>query len=82
MDNDINQLIDALLKKQNGIGRVHFTGEVRSPAEPVVQVDFPRLNILLDGQLRDQALGDNAPPLEANDVLYIPGDSGKRPACC
>ena len=53
MDNDINQLIDSLLKKQNGIGRVHFTGEVRSPAEPVVQVDFPRLNILLDGQLRE-----------------------------
>ncbi len=41
MDNDINQLIDALLKKQNGIGRVHFTGEVRSPAEPWCRWIFP-----------------------------------------
>ncbi len=40
MDNDINQLIDSFLKKQNGIGRVYFAGEMRSPAEPVVQVDF------------------------------------------
>lgn len=79
MDNDINQLIDALLKKQTSLGRVYFAGETRSPAEPVVQVDFPRLNILLDGQLPDQALGDNAPPLEANDVLYIPGDSWNCP---
>ncbi|MFU8943654.1 AraC family transcriptional regulator, partial [Klebsiella pneumoniae] len=70
MDNDINQLIDALLKKQTSLGRVYFAGETRSPAEPVVQVDFPRLNILLDGQLPDQALGDNAPLLEAHDVLY------------
>jgi hypothetical protein len=31
------------------LGRVYFAGETRSPAEPVVQVDFPRLNILLDG---------------------------------
>ncbi len=53
MDNDINQLIDALLKKQTSLGRVYFAGETRSPAEPVVQVDFPRLNILLDGQLPD-----------------------------
>jgi hypothetical protein len=60
---------------------------MRSPAEPVVQVDFPRLNIILNGQLPDRALGENASPLEANDVLYIPGDSwncpsGRRPACC
>lgn len=53
----------------------------------MVQVDLPRLNILLDGQLPDQALGDNAPPLEANDVLYIlaiagTARSGKRLACC
>jgi hypothetical protein len=34
----------------------------------VVQVDFPRLNILLDGQLRDQALGDTAPPLVEEDI--------------
>ena len=79
MDNDINQLIDALLKKQTSLGRVYFAGETRSPAEPVVQVDFPRLNILLDGQLPDQALGDNAPLLEAHDVLYIPGDSWNCP---
>lgn len=79
MDNDINQLIDALLKKQTSLGRVYFAGETRSPAEPVVQVDFPRLNILLDGQLRDQALGDTAPPLETHDVLYIPGDSWNCP---
>ena len=79
MDNDINQLIDALLKKQTSLGRVYFAGETRSPAEPVVQVDFPRLNILLDGQLPDQALGDNTPLLEAHDVLYIPGDSWNCP---
>ncbi|EPH2971892.1 helix-turn-helix transcriptional regulator [Klebsiella pneumoniae] len=79
MDNDINQLIDALLKKQTSLGRVYFAGETRPPAEPVVQVDFPRLNILLDGQLPDQALGDNAPLLEAHDVLYIPGDSWNCP---
>ena len=48
-------------------------------AEPVVQVDFPRLNIIIDGQLPDRALGENASPLEANDVLYIPGDSWNCP---
>ena len=48
MDNDIDQLIDSFLKKQNGIGRVYFAGEMRSPAEPVVQVDFPRLHIILN----------------------------------
>ncbi len=80
MDNDINQLIDSLIKKQNGIGRVYFAGEMRSPAEPVVQVDFPRLNVIIDGQLPDRVLGENASPLEANDVLYIPGDSWNCPA--
>ena len=79
MDNDIDQLIDSFLKKQNGIGRVYFADEMRSPAEPVVQVDFPRLNIILNGQLPDRALGENASPLEANDVLYIPGDSWNCP---
>lgn len=78
MDNDINQVIDALLKKQTSLGRVYFAGETRSPAEPVVQVDFPRLNILLDGQLRDRALGDNARPRRPM-TCSIFGDSWNCP---
>jgi AraC-like DNA-binding protein len=79
MDNNINQLIDSLLKRPNGIGRIHFVGEARSPAEQAVQVDFPRLNIIIDGQMRDRALGDNAAPLGARDVLYIPAASWNWP---
>lgn len=79
MDNSINQLIDSLVKKQTCIAEVHFTGESRPPADAAIKVDFPRLNIVIEGQLYDLALGDNAAPLQPRDVLYIAGDSWNWP---
>ncbi|HDH0719568.1 TPA: helix-turn-helix transcriptional regulator [Klebsiella aerogenes] len=79
MDNSINQLIDSFVKKQTCIAEVHFTGESRPPADAAIKVDFPRLNIVIEGQLYDLALGDNAAPLQPRDVLYIAGDSWNWP---
>jgi AraC-like DNA-binding protein len=79
MDNNINQLVDLLLKKPNSINQVHFADKPRLSATQSVQVDSPRLAIIIDGQLRDRALGDNAAPLCARDVLYIPADSWNWP---
>ncbi len=58
---------------------MHFTGESRPPADAAIKVDFPRLNIVIEGQLYDLALGDNAAPLQPRDVLYIAGDSWNWP---
>ena len=79
MDNSINQLIDSLTKKTNNIAEVHFASAMRPPAEAVIQLDFPRLNIVIEGQLRDLTLGDNAAPLQPRDVLYITGDGWNWP---
>ena len=79
MDYSINQLIDSFVKKQTCIAEVHFTGESRPPADAAIKVDFPRLNIVIEGQLRDLALGETAAPLQSRDVLYIAGDSWNWP---
>ena len=72
MDNGINQVIDSFIKGPAVIGKVHFSTESRPASEKALSVDFPRLEIMLAGQLRDPAIKADQAQLTPHDVLYVP----------
>lgn len=79
MAEDINQLIDFLIKGPSFIQRVRFTSTARPLSELATWVDFPRLEIVLEGQVADAALKDESPLLYLHDVLYIPAGGWNLP---
>ena len=72
MDSDINQAIDSFIKGPAVIGKVHFSTESRPASEKALSVDFPRLEIMLAGQLRDPAIKADQAQLTPHDVLIAP----------
>ena len=79
MDNGINQVIDSFIKGQAVIGKVHFSTESRPASEKALCVDFPRLEIMLEGQLQDPAIKADCARLMPHDVLYIPAGGWNAP---
>lgn len=79
MDSDINQTIDSFIKGPAVIGKVHFSTESRPASEKALSVDFPRLEIMLAGQLRDPAIKADQAQLTPHDVLYVPAGGWNDP---
>ena len=79
MDIDINQAIDSFIKGPAVIGKVRFSTETRPASEKAVSVDFPRLEIMLEGQVSDPAVKADPAQLTPHDVLYIPAGGWNDP---
>lgn len=68
---DLNQHIDALIKSPATIRQIRFATDSRPASGNVQKADFPRLDIMLDGQLHDAGIKADPPVLSRHDVLFI-----------
>lgn len=75
MQHDISQLLTELIHGPQTLRQVHFASALSPAPALALQVDFPRLEIVLDGELTDQA----SPPLQRQDALYVPAGGWNSP---
>lgn len=75
MPHDISQLLTELIHGPQTLRQVHFASALSPAPALALQVDFPRLEIVLDGELTDQA----SPPLQRQDALYVPAGGWNSP---
>lgn len=75
MPHDISQLLTGLIHGPQTLRQVHFASALSPAPALALQVDFPRLEIVLDGELTDQA----SPPLQRQDALYVPAGGWNSP---
>ncbi|MEW7313053.1 AraC family transcriptional regulator [Buttiauxella gaviniae] len=79
MNYDVSQILSRLLNSPSGIQRIWFADSQTAPSELAYQVDFPRLEIVLEGVLMDACNTGIPAKLEQNDVLYIPAKCWNNP---
>ena len=73
---DINPLLSHIASGATPLQKIWFAGNHAPVPEMAFQVDFSRLEILLEGQLTDAALGE---PMLALDALYVPAGGWNFP---
>ncbi|MFU0923584.1 helix-turn-helix transcriptional regulator [Kluyvera sichuanensis] len=73
---DINPLLSHIASGATPLQKIWFAGNHAPVPEMAFQVDFPRLEILLEGQLTDAVLGE---PMLALDALYVPAGGWNFP---
>lgn len=76
MHSDINPLLSHIASGITPLQKISFAGNHSPVPEMAFQVDFPRLEILLEGQLTDAALGES---MQALDALYVPAGGWNFP---
>lgn len=79
MNYDVSQILSRLLNSPSGIQHIWFADNQTAPSELAYQVDFPRLEVVLDGVLMDACDAGMPARLEQHDVLYIPAKCWNNP---
>lgn len=79
MNYDVSQILSRLLNSPSGIQQIWFADNQTAPSELAYQVDFPRLEVVLDGVLMDACDAGMPARLEQHDVLYIPAKCWNNP---
>ncbi|SFU18151.1 Helix-turn-helix domain-containing protein [Kosakonia arachidis] len=72
MSHDVSHLISRLINGPLPLRQVCFAGATGSAPALACQVDFPRLEIVLEGSLMDIGIAGEATLMTQHDVLYIP----------
>lgn len=67
MQPDISHILAELIGSPVRLGHVHFASSPSPAPALALQVDFPRLEIILEGVVEESA----APALQQYDILYI-----------
>ncbi|HGH4678533.1 TPA: helix-turn-helix transcriptional regulator [Enterobacter bugandensis] len=75
MHHDIAHILTDLINGTTPLRQVHFANPAISAPDLALQVDFPRLEIVLEGSVKDQA----ASVLQQGDVLYVPAGGWNDP---
>ena len=75
---DINPLLSRLASGTTPLQKIGFAGNHTPVPDMAFQVDFPRLEIVLEGQLADAGLGDDT-PMQTLDALYVPAGGWNFP---
>ena len=75
MHHDITQILTNLINGTTPLRQVHFANSATSAPELALQVDFPRLEIAIEGSMKDQA----GCVLQQGDVLYVPAGGWNNP---
>ena len=83
MNDTFYSLIEILLFEKENLNRIWFARDNLTPPEFSYQVDFPRLELVISGQYRNQiedpVLGIVDINIPAGDVLYIPPNCWNKP---
>lgn len=75
MHHDITRILTDLINSTTPLRQVHFANPAISAPELALQVDFPRLEIVIEGSMKDLA----ACILQQGDVLYVPAGGWNNP---
>ncbi|HDR2892989.1 TPA: helix-turn-helix transcriptional regulator [Enterobacter asburiae] len=75
MQQDISQILTELINGALPLQQVYFANTSTPAPELALQVDFPRLEIVLEGVVEDSA----SSALQKNDVLYVPAGGWNHP---
>lgn len=79
MNYDVSQILSRLLNSPSGIQHIWFADNQVAPSELAYQVDFPRIEVVLDGVLMDACDAGMPARLEQHDVLYVPAKCWNNP---
>jgi AraC-like DNA-binding protein len=79
MNYDVNQIISRLLNNTAAIQQV-WLADNQTPSPPLAyQVDFPRIELILDGVVVDTCNAGQPAAMKEHDVLYIPAKCWNSP---
>ena len=76
MYHDVSHLLSRLINGPLPLRQVCFASTSGSMPELAYQVDFPRLEIVLEGEFADVSIGNK---LTSGDVLYVPAGGWNLP---
>lgn len=76
MFQDVSHLLSRLINGPAPLRQIYFAGTSAPSPELAYQVDFPRLEIVLEGELTDASVGDT---LTDCDALYVPAGGWNLP---
>ncbi len=76
MYHDVSHLLSRLINGPLPLRQIYFASASGPAPELAYQVDFPRLEIVLEGELTDMSI---TAPLIPCDVLYVPAGGWNIP---
>nr|WP_318384524.1 AraC family transcriptional regulator [uncultured Enterobacter sp.] len=79
MHNDINQILDSLITGPVGLKQVRFASDAKPAPALAFQVDFPRIEVVLEGEFADIGVAETPARLARHDVLYVPAGGWNCP---
>lgn len=79
MYHDISHLLARLINGPKPLRQIYFASTSSSTPELAYQVDFPRLEIVLEGDLTDQGITGAVATLLPGDVLFVPAGGWNFP---
>lgn len=79
MYHDVSHLLSRLINGPTPLRQVYFASTSSSTPELAYQVDFPRLEIVLEGEFTDNGVTGASATLLPCDVLFVPAGSWNFP---
>ncbi|MGL4601917.1 MAG: helix-turn-helix transcriptional regulator [Plesiomonas sp.] len=83
MNQVFNNIIDAIVAERDSSNRIWFAGDKQIPPAFSYQVNFPRLELVLQGcyrnKIEDRQLGISIIDILMGDALYIPPNCWNQP---
>ncbi|HCQ0109064.1 helix-turn-helix transcriptional regulator [Citrobacter braakii] len=79
MYHDVSHLLSRLINGPTPLRQVYFASASSSTPELAYQVDFPRLEIVLEGEFIDNGVTGASATLLPYDVLFVPAGSWNFP---
>ena len=79
MYHDVSHLLSRLINGPTPLRQVYFASSSSSTPELAYQVDFPRLEIVLEGEFTDNGVAGASATLLPCDVLFVPAGGWNFP---
>lgn len=79
MYHDVSHQLSRLINGPMPLRQVYFASTGGPMPELAYQVDFPRLEIVLEGEFTDCGIADTSAALSPGDVLYVPAGGWNFP---
>lgn len=79
MHHDVSHLLARLINGPSPLRQVYFASTANATPELAHQVDFPRLEIVLEGEFTDRGVAGASATLQPCDVLFVPAGGWNFP---
>ncbi|MGK9173701.1 AraC family transcriptional regulator [Yokenella regensburgei] len=79
MNDDVSHLLSRLISGPYPLRHICFAGAGSAIPDQAFQVDFPRLEIVLEGKLNDRGIAGDTSVMVEQDVLYVPAGGWNFP---